>query len=119
MDTWCKVIKFWEIKGGKANRESVSLKEPTRRDSVDHKDWGYKNGQDKMHILESRTGWTPLWQWPYLTPCCLPSAHRRAITNKWIIFFFFWWNWGLNLGLHTSKAGMLEPCLQSILLQLF
>jgi hypothetical protein len=32
------------------------------------------------------------------------------------LFFFFWWHWGLNLGLHTCKAGtlLLEPRLQSI-----
>jgi hypothetical protein len=32
--------------------------------------------------------------------------------------FFFWWDWDLNSGLHTCKAGapLLEPHLQSIFL---
>jgi hypothetical protein len=36
-------------------------------------------------------------------------------------FFFFWWDWGLNSGLCSCKAGILplEPLLQSILLWLF
>jgi hypothetical protein len=36
-------------------------------------------------------------------------------------FCFFWWDWSLNLGLHTCKASALslEPHLQSILLWLF
>jgi hypothetical protein len=30
--------------------------------------------------------------------------------------FCFWWDWGLNLGLCSCKAGALplEPCLQSL-----
>jgi hypothetical protein len=34
---------------------------------------------------------------------------------------FFWWDWGLNSGLHACKGGtlLLEPHLQSILLWLF
>jgi hypothetical protein len=31
-------------------------------------------------------------------------------------FFFFWWDWGLNSGLHACNVGILpiEPYLQSI-----
>jgi hypothetical protein len=36
-------------------------------------------------------------------------------------FFCFWWDWGLDSGLHSCKVGTLplEPLLQSILLWLF
>jgi hypothetical protein len=38
-----------------------------------------------------------------------------------VICFVFWWDWGLNSGLHIHKASvlLLEPHLQSILLWLF
>jgi hypothetical protein len=37
------------------------------------------------------------------------------------VVVFFWWDWSLNSGLHTCKAGilLLESYLQSILLWLF
>jgi hypothetical protein len=48
--------------------------------------------------------------------------HLFTVENpKFKIFFFFLWNWSLNSGLCTCKAGALplEPHLQSILLCLF
>jgi hypothetical protein len=38
-----------------------------------------------------------------------------------LLIFFFWYDWGLNSGVHVYKAGtlLLEPQLQSILLWLF
>jgi hypothetical protein len=36
----------------------------------------------------------------------------------YFIYLFFWWDWGLNSGLHAYKEGalLLEPHLWSVLL---
>jgi hypothetical protein len=49
------------------------------------------------------------------------TAGAGIFNNISILFFFFWWDWGLNSGPHGNKAGtgkestlLLEPDLQSI-----
>jgi hypothetical protein len=46
---------------------------------------------------------------------------RERAFGMSVLFPFFWWDWGLNSGLCTCKAGAvpLEPHLHSILLWLF
>jgi hypothetical protein len=42
---------------------------------------------------------------------CLQEKEIVNIKNCQKKFFFFWWDWNLNLGLHTCKAValLLEP----------
>jgi hypothetical protein len=48
-----------------------------------------------------------------------PSVY--SIVLNFLVFFPFWWDWGLNSRLCTYKAGilLLKPHLQPILLWLF
>jgi hypothetical protein len=43
-----------------------------------------------------------------------------SVKCLWHLFFFFWWNWGLDSGLCTCRVGtlLLDPHLQSVLLWL-
>jgi hypothetical protein len=45
------------------------------------------------------------------------KAVERCPRKECNLFFFFWWDWGLNTGLHAWKVStlLLEPHLQSIL----
>jgi hypothetical protein len=50
-----------------------------------------------------------------------PTPGVLCHSNFFSTFFSFWWDWALNSGLCTCKAGalLLKPHLQSILLCLF
>jgi hypothetical protein len=53
--------------------------------------------------------------WPQ--PCILYCTLCMVITAM-LMTFSFWWHWGVNLGVHASKAGalLIQPRSQSIFL---
>jgi hypothetical protein len=64
------------------------------------------------------------WQNVLAWRACNLQGLRRPIQSYKLLFklfFFFCWDWGLNSGICTCKAGalLLEPHPQSILLWLF
>jgi hypothetical protein len=85
--------------------------------------WYYRREPPHLTICDFWMMWQICTDWEkflYQSPASVLHNYKTALFLL-LLLLLSWWDWGLNSGLHTCKAGalLLQPHLQFILLWLF